>query len=531
MAELAAAQALRAPQSPEATKDRAPLQVVANDAIRVARERDLFERLLALGSRDVIGPFLEEALALLVEVTGAHQGYIEVLDPRAALEPQRWFASKHLPSDNLPWVRAAISTGVIAEALSTGRMIVSASASQDNRFEARTSVRVGRIEAVLCAPLGEDPPLGVLYLQRRLEPGAFTSEDRACVASIARYLAPYAERLLSRGRQAVDPTVELRRRLRTESIVGRSAAFARAVREAAAAAPLDVDVLLTGPSGAGKSQMAKLLHDNSRRAGRPFVELNCAAIPETLVESELFGAVPGGHSTVTKAIPGKVAAAEGGTLVLDEIAELSPGAQAKLLQLLQERTYYPLGSARPSRANVRVVAATNADLQQAIAQGRFRADLFYRLNVLAITMPSLAERRDDVVELARHFCQRACLRHGLPQLKLSARLEQTLPLADWPGNIRQLEHAIEAACIRAAAEGARAVDCAKVFANVGPDEAERDLSRLSFHEATRSFQADLVARALRRHGWNVTAAARHLDVTRSHLYTLIKSFGLERARP
>jgi DNA-binding NtrC family response regulator len=527
MAEPAAAQTFRAPESPEGATDRA-LQVVPTDGARIARERDLFERLLALGFQDVIGPFLDEALALLVEVTGAHQGYIEILDPRAALEPQRWFASRHLPSENLPWVRAAISTGVIAEALSTGRMIVSASASQDQRFETRTSVRSGRIEAVLCAPLGEDPPLGVLYLQRRLEPGAFSAEDRACVESIARYLAPYAERLLSRGRQAIDPTVELRRRLRADALVGRSPAFARAVREAAAAAPLDVDVLLTGPSGAGKSLMAKLLHDNSRRAGRPFVELNCAAIPEALVESELFGAVPGGHSTVTRPIAGKVAAAEGGTLLLDEVADLSPGAQAKLLQLLQERTYYPLGSSRPARANIRLLAATNADLEQAIAQGRFRADLFYRLNVLAIRVPALAERREDVVDLARHFCHRASVRHGLPQLRLSARLEQALPLAEWPGNIRQLEHAIEAACIRAAAEGAHTVDCVRVFPASGPDEADRDGGRLSFQEATRNFQADLVARALRRHGWNVTATARHLDVTRSHLYTLIKAFGLVR---
>jgi Nif-specific regulatory protein len=275
--------------------------------------------------------------------------------------------------------------------------------------------------------------------------------------------------------------------------------------------------------------MAKLLHDNSRRAGQPFVELNCAAIPETLVESELFGAVPGAHSAVTRAVTGKVAAADGGTLLLDEIAELSPSAQAKLLQLLQERTYYPLGSARPVRANVRLIAATNVDLEQAIAAGRFRADLYYRLNVLTIRMPSLADRRDDVVPLARHFCARACNRHGLPQLQLSAALEQMLPLGEWPGNVRQLEHTIEAACIRAAAEGLPVVDCAKVFPGApGEDGRPGGDGLSSFHEVTRRLQADLVARTLRRFGWNVTAAAKHLDLTRSHLYTLIKTFGLER---
>jgi Nif-specific regulatory protein len=498
-----------------------------DDCARLERERDLYQRLLALGSQDVIEPFLEEAVELLTEVTGAHQAYIEICDPRAALEGHRWSAARHVENEDLSRVRGAISTGIIAEALSSGRMIVSASASRDRRFEGRESVRTGRIEAVLCAPIGEDPPLGVLYLQRRLEPGAFSNEDRARVESIARYLVPYAERLLARRQPTGDPTTELRRQLRADGIIGCSSALAVAIAEAAAAAPLDVDVLLTGPSGSGKSQMARLLHDNSRRATEPFVELNCAAIPEPLLESELFGALPGSHSTVTRAIVGKIAAADGGTLLLDEIAELSPNAQAKLLQLLQERIYYPLGSTHPVHADVRLIAATNADLQHAIADGRFRADLYYRLNVLSIRMPPLSDRRDDIVSLARHFCQRACSRHGLAQLRLSAALEQSLTFAEWPGNIRQLEHTIEAACIRAAAEGSLVVECARVFPGRSDDGRTSDPA-LTFHEATRRFQADLVARTLRRLDWNVTAAARALDLTRSHLYTLIKAFGLER---
>src|SRR5690606_16456796 len=154
---------------------------------------------------------------------------------------------------------------------------------------------------------------------------------------------------------------------------------------------LDVSLMITGETGTGKSQLARVIHKNSPRCSGPFIEVNCAAIPETLMESELFGAAPGAHSTATSRVEGKVAGAEGGTLFLDEIAELPFSAQAKLLQLLQTKEYYPLGSTRVVRADVRVIAATNADLVAQIEQQRFRKDLYYRLDVLPIKMPSLRE--------------------------------------------------------------------------------------------------------------------------------------------
>src|SRR5262249_38798251 len=156
------------------------------------------------------------------------------------------------------------------------------------------------------------------------------------------------------------------------NVVGRSPALAAVLHQAALLAPLDVHVLLTGETGTGKSQIARIIHDNGPRSRLPFVALNCAALPETLLESELFGALPGAHSTAARKIDGKVAAVEGGTLFLDEIGELAPPAQAKLLHLLQAKEYYPLGGTKPLRANVRVMAATNADLREAVAEHRFR---------------------------------------------------------------------------------------------------------------------------------------------------------------
>jgi len=503
---------------------------------RAERERDFYRRLLELGNCDEVGPFLEETLRLMTEVAGAHQGYLEL--SREDVERPDWFAAHGFSATEVDAIREAMSSGIIAEAIQTGGTIVTDSALSDSRYESRESVRQGGIQAVLCAPIGS-PPLGFLYLQRRLEPGAFAEEDRRRVEAFASHVAPFADRLIERSLKidAQDETRGPRDRLRLTGIVGRSRALATVLNEVALVAPLEIDVLLTGQSGTGKSQVARAIHENSQRSGRAFVELNCAAIPETLIESELFGALPGSHSTASRRIDGKVTAAERGTLFLDEIGELSLAAQAKLLQLLQSRVYYPLGATKASRADVRILAATNVDLETAVQQGRFREDLFYRLSVLPIRLPTLAERRADIPELARHFCTEARNRHRLPEVTLSSELVRALEAAEWPGNVRQLAHAIEAAVIRAAGSGALQVERAHVFRNAPPGDVERSVSsaaqaateRLTFQEATRRFQAELLRRTFQETSWNVLEASRRLEITRSHVYTLIKAFGLERS--
>jgi Nif-specific regulatory protein len=498
---------------------------------RVRHERDLYLRLLNLGAQNELEPFLRDALALIVEMARAHQGYLELhAEENGSAERSWWIAHGFLPEE-IAGVRSAVSHGIIAQALATGRTIVTPSALLDPRFRDRASVRIGRIEAVLCAPIGEERPLGVLYLQRRGEPGPFLEEDRSTAEIFARHLAPLADRLLFRQREqqdAADPTEALRRVLRLDGVVGRSRALAAVLQQVVLLAPLDVSVLLTGESGTGKSHLARAIHDNGPRAGGPFVELNCAALPEALLESELFGALPGAHSTAARRIPGKVAAAEGGTLLLDEVGDLSLGAQAKLLHLLQSKQYYPLGADRPQLADVRVVAATNTDLQAAVAERRFREDLFYRLHVVPVRVPSLAERREDIGELAAHFSAMACERHRLARVTLSRGALRALEAAEWPGNVRQLANAVEAAAIRAAGEGSLRVERAHVF----PEGAEGagGPEAPTFQEATRRFQTRLLRDTLADSNWNIVEAARRLDLARSHVYNLIRAFGLERDR-
>jgi Nif-specific regulatory protein len=282
---------------------------------------------------------------------------------------------------------------------------------------------------------------------------------------------------------------------------------------------------VTGETGTGKSQLARIIHDNGRRQRHRFVELNCSAFQDNLLESELFGAMPGAHSTAMRRIEGKVAAAEHGTLLLDEVAELSLGAQAKLLQFLQTKEYFPLGSSTPLKADVRIIAATNADLEERVRERQFRADLFFRLQVLSIRMPGLAERREDVGLLARHFCRCAQTEHGLPERELSPGALRAVETFEWRGHVRELQHALEAAAIRATGEGAEFVEARHVF---GDAATPPNRGAPTFQDETRRFQTGLVQRALEAADWNVAAAARALDLTRAHTYNLIKTFGLSR---
>ncbi|MBI3767898.1 MAG: sigma-54-dependent Fis family transcriptional regulator [Deltaproteobacteria bacterium] len=495
---------------------------------RVRRERDLYLRLLELGTQHDLTSFLRDALAVLVEATRAHQAYLEIHDEHEGASPTRWSMAHGFTDAELETIRSVISTGIIAEALATGQTIVTPSALLDPRFRERGSVKIAHIQEVLCAPIGVDQPRGVLYLQGRASAGSFSAEDSANAEIFARHLAPLADWLLVRERHDPDPTRLFRETLRLDNVVGRSAALASMLRQVALVVPLEVNVLLTGESGTGKSQIARVIHDNGPRSGHPFVELNCAAIPEALVESELFGALPGAHSSALRRIEGKVAAAEHGTLFLDEIGDLALGAQAKVLHLLHAKQYYPLGSAKSVRADVRVIAATNIDLASAVTERRFREDLLYRLQVLPVRIPTLAERHDDIVDLTTYFCAAACERHGLSHLTLSRGAQRAAESAEWPGNIRQLAHAVEAAAIRAAGESALQIEPQHLFPEASDHRPGDDV--LTFQEATRRFQARLLRQALEDAGWNVTEVARRLDLARSHVYKLIRAFGLERGQ-
>ncbi len=494
--------------------------------LEVRRERDFLSRLLELRSSTAPATFVEEALQLIVDLAGAEKGYLQ-LELETVDHDPTWFASG-FSADEVKDVRSQISSGVVAEAMATGKAVDIPSALDDERFQDRESVRRQRITAVLCVPIGANSRQGVVYLHGRSEPGPFSDDDRRRAELFAQHLAPLVDNLVLRQEAATttDPTAPWREKLRIEGVIGRSQALADLLREVAVVAPVDVTVLLTGESGTGKSQIARVIHDNGPRRDGPLVELNCATLPVDLMESELFGAAEGAYSGARKARAGKVAAAERGTLFLDEISELATSAQAKLLQLLQSRTYYPLGSNREVRADIRVIAATNTDLKAAIADGRFREDLYYRLLVLPLRVPSLRERPGDVVILAEHLCGLAAQRNRSPHIPLSLDVQRAIEGAAWPGNVRQLENAVEAAVIRAFGEGAEEVSRRHMFPQSAENQSAETDAEATFQEATGRFQKELVSRVLRETDWNISETARRLGLARSHVYNLIGRFGL-----
>jgi DNA-binding NtrC family response regulator len=325
-------------------------------------------------------------------------------------------------------------------------------------------------------------------------------------------------RRLAGARDAELRSEQLRSRL-VPDLVAVSAPMSAVLASARQVAPTDATVLLLGESGTGKSQLARWIHYQSKRSAGPFIEVHCAALPETLLEGELFGHEKGAFTGATRAKPGLLAAADGGTVFLDEIGEVTPATQVKLLRFLQERRFVPLGATAERKADARVVAATNRDLDAAVREGTFREDLYYRLNVFGVRVPALRERPEDILPIAERFLAS----RGLPAEKVSPEARQRLFAHAWPGNVRQLENALERALIVA---GDAPIRLEHLELGPAAQRAAPAAELLAEGFDLDGFERELIRAALERSGGNKTRAAQMLGVTRRRLYSLMASHGM-----
>ena len=381
--------------------------------------------------------------------------------------------------------------------------------------------------SVLCAPLmtGEQP-LGALYLDTRNAETKFTEDDLELLSAIASLAgmgienARQFERLKQENQQ-------LRAEFNlTHDMVGQSARMREVYQFIERVAPSDATVLIQGESGTGKELAARAIHKNSPRKNQPFVALNCAALTETLLESELFGHEKGAFTSAVSQKKGFLEVAEGGTIFLDEVGELSPILQAKLLRVLQEREFVRVGGTRPIKINVRFLAASNRDLQKAVKEERFRADLFHRLNVISIALPALREHREDVGALAEHFATRYAEKCNRTIKGISEEARACLMQYEWPGNIRELENAMERAVVVGSSEWIQPEDLPDAVLETGAASGQ---TPANYHEAIRKLKKELILNALEQAGGSITEAAKLLGMHGNYLHRLMTNLDLRAA--
>ena len=376
---------------------------------------------------------------------------------------------------------------------------------------------------ILCVPLMISGRVaGVIYLDSSRS-HAFSEHHLRLMTAVAGIAALAAE-----NARRLEALRSENRRLRTEiaiehDMIGKSPAIVAVFQKIARLAPSDANILIYGESGTGKELAAHALHRNSPRSEKPFVAINCAAITETLLESELFGHEKGAFTGAVAAKPGQFEVAEGGTIFLDEIGELAPALQAKLLRVLQQREYFRVGGTRPIRIDVRLVAATNRDLAAEVAAGRFRQDLYYRLNVVSCTMPPLRERRTDIPLLAQHFAERFCRRCKRPIQGISPEALAYLSNYSWPGNIRELENAIEHAVLLGSSDWILPEDLPESVLETPSDGPASS----RYHDAVLALKKDLITRAVEQANGNYTEAARLLDLHPNYLHRLMRNMNLK----
>jgi transcriptional regulator with GAF, ATPase, and Fis domain len=529
--------------------------------------RKLTEIARALNSESDLRPLLDLILDRVVELAGAERAFLILRNEEGKLEVR---ASRSFDREGVKKAAAKVSRSILVQTEKSGRPILTTNATMDPRFAGSDSVAYMKLRAVLCIPMAaRGKSVGLLYLDNRFEEGVFKDVDVGLLEAFAAQAAIALEnaRLLQenlRRQQELERSKEkveelnriLRDQVRRQSaeldqvkevlrarhgetklkysypeMVGRSRRQMDLLRLLDRVIDTQVPVLIHGESGSGKELVARAIHYQGTRKEKAFVTENCSAIPETLLESELFGYVKGAFTGADRDRMGLLEQADGGTLFLDEIGDMSPEMQAKLLRVLESGEVRPVGGKETRIVNVRVLAASHRDLRKMVQEGAFREDLFYRLAVITVDLPPLRDKREDVPILVERFLEAYAHENGGPARQVSEEAMAMLADYPWPGNVRELRNEIFRACALSEKVIVPEVLSAQLREKASPrllparldDRPLKDLVR----DAVESVERRALAEALARTGWTKTETARILGISRPTLDAKIDQYGLK----
>ncbi len=464
----------------------------------------------------------EKVLELIFEVVPAKHGAILLLDHDSDI-PNQFTSVFGLDRVYGPNQKITVSSTVVRRVLKDKAALLITDAEKTEAMNT-DSLIAAHSRSLLCVPLiMHGRSLGVIYLDTDV-PDVRFEEDHlqlvtaiAAIAAVAVQNARHIERLESENERLIaDANIQ-------HNMVGESEPMQQVYQLIAKVAATDSTVLISGESGTGKELAARAIHNNSRRATKAFVAVNCAALAESLLESELFGHEKGAFTGALNQRKGRLEFADGGTIFLDEIGELSTALQTKLLRVLQEREFERVGGNKPIKVDIRVIAATNQDLNQAIADGRFRQDLFFRLNVVELKMPALRNRVDDIPMLANYFSAKYAEKCNRRVVGVSPEAQKLLQAYQWPGNVREIENAIERAVVMGTTEYILSEDLPEAVLETTAPETE---SASGYHDSVTSRKKEIILDALKKSDGNFTEAARLLGLHPNYLHRLVRNLNL-----
>jgi two-component system, NtrC family, response regulator HydG len=497
------------------------VQIRFDDALyQMARDLSALMKIsTAINSIRGLDNLLERLLELLFEVVPAERGAI-LLTNEGSFETNFVFGLDRMYGKD---ETVSVSRTIVQQVLRDGVALLASDAAEETTL-ATDSLISARTHSVLCVPLILfDRKIGVLYLDSSLARDQFHRDHLQFVTAIAGIAAVAIENArqfewleTENERLLADVNIE-------HNMIGEGTAMQRVYHFISKVAPTDATVLIMGESGTGKELAARAIHRNSKRAQKPFMAVNCAALSESLLESELFGHEKGSFTGALVQKKGRLEIADGGTVFLDEIAELPPLLQVKLLRVLQEREFERVGGTVTIKVDLRLIAATNKNLEEAIEAGQFRQDLYYRLNVVSLEMPGLRERREDIMLLANYFADKYSARCNRKLKGFAPDARTCLTTYDWPGNVRELENTIERAVVLGTTDWILPEDLPEALLET---KVTGDESSTTYHEAVVQNKKQLILQAINAAKNNHTEAARLLGIHPNYLQRLIRNLNL-----